>query len=106
MGLPAPEGLEGGSLRPLLGASPGRPSRAEERKTTAETGYPTDETLVAVRDARWSWIRTFDRTTERAREVLYDRSTDPWEARPLPEGQRVDLSDAFLEARLRARRTR
>jgi len=102
-GLPTPEGIDGISLLPVIAGGPGRPVIAEERRTPIETGLPQDHDLLAVRDARHTWIGTRDRGTGQITEEAYDRSTDPGEEHPLPAGDVPTWSPAFLEAVRKAR---
>ncbi len=103
LGLPAPEGIDGVSLRPVIAGGPGRPVIAEERRTPIETGLPNDLDLLAVRDARHTWIGMRDRTSGRITEEAYDRSTDPGEERALPAGDVPEWSPALLAAVRKAR---
>ena len=104
-GLPTPEGIDGRSLLPLARGGRGRPVIAEERRTEAETGFPGDETLVAVRDARWTWIRTTDRATGSSSEEIFDRASDPGETSSVGR-DRAELSDEFRTTQRAARTTR
>ena len=104
-GLPTPEGIDGRSLLPLARGGRGRPVIAEERRTEAETGFPGDETLVAVRDARWTWIRTTDRATGSSSEEIFERASDPGETSSVGR-DRAELSDEFRTAQRAARTTR
>jgi arylsulfatase A-like enzyme len=96
-GLPGAEGIDGESLVPLVHGSMGRPVRSEERRTSAETGLPGDQTLVCVRDAMRKWIATIDRKTGAIREEAYNLAADPREERPLPPGATDAWPAAFRD---------
>ncbi len=102
-GFPTPDDVDGRSMRAVIAGDAGRPVIAEERRTPRETGTPVDLDLLAVRDARHTWIGTRDRTTGDVREEAYDRAADPGEERPLPPGDAPTWSPAFLEAVRKAR---
>lgn len=97
-GLPVPKGVEGRSMREVIEGGPGRPVSSEERRTRFETGLPLDDDLLAVRDGRFTWIGTRDRKTGTRSEESFDRSLDPREETPLPEGDPAAWPPAFLEA--------
>ena len=105
VGLPPPEGIEGRTLLPVARGGPGRPVLAEERRTASETGFPVDEHLVSVRDARWKWIRTTDLTKGTSREESYDLSADPGETVRLAPAA-ATWSAAFGDAVRRAKAIR
>ena len=69
LGVAAPPGLEGRSLRPLLVA--GRP--------VSQLAFATQSTVQAVTDGRWKLLRDGESGTAR----LYDLAADPGETRDL-----------------------
>ncbi len=99
-GLPESRESDGRSLVPLaLGReTAGRIAISEERRTKEETGLEVNQTLAAVRDRTMTWIGTRERLTGVLTEEIFDRTTDPDEARPLPLEETLRRASADFRA--------
>ena len=102
-GMLPPEVCDGASLLPLVRGEPGaaRVAISEERRAVASFGAD-DADLVAVRDARVTWIGTRDRRG--LREEAYDRVADPGEERPIPVDEALARGSDALRREVEARR--
>ncbi len=84
LGAPPPDGIEGRSLLAALEApGPGRAVRAEESRSHGHTEGLSVGKVVAVRNATWKYIGTFDQVAGTLREEAYDLRSDPLETRNL-----------------------
>jgi hypothetical protein len=70
----------------------------EEIRNEEATGFPVEEHLVGLRDARWKWVRTTDARSGRSSDQVWDLGRDPLEASPRSLSDSPDLPASFLEA--------